>query len=139
MKIIKIFILATLFLNANLTKIDNRVIDDKTNLQWQDDGNVSTTKTNWKDAINFCENLELDNYKDWRLPNIVELSSIIDDTKNKPLISNIFKNNKAADFWSSTTKANDSNSAWIVIFNKGIQYFRGKSEKNYVRCVRGGI
>ena len=137
MRYIAFFIL-TLLLNANYSQVGNIVTDDATNLQWQNDSQVSSTLLTWSEAIKFCEDLELDNYTDWRLPNIVELSSIIDFTQAQPVIADIFEN-RAGDFWSSTTTANDDTQAWIVIFNNGIQYFRDKDEENFVRCVRGGL
>ena len=138
MKYILFLAIFTLILSAKYTQIENRVLDDKTNLEWQNDDKVNSTYLKWSDAIRFCEDLELDEYKDWRLPNIVELASLIDDTKTQPFISDIFKN-PAGDFWSSTTKTENSNQAWITIYNYGIQYYKDKSEQNYVRCVRGGL
>ena len=133
-----ITILLTIFLNANYSQVGNIVIDDTTNLQWQNDSQVSSTQLTWSEAINFCENLELDNYNDWRLPNIVELSSIIDFTQAQPVIANIFEN-RAGDFWSSTTYAKDTTQAWKVIFNYGVEYFEDKENKLFVRCVRSGL
>lgn len=138
MRYILFLAIFSIFLSAKYIEVGNRVLDDKTNLEWQNDSQVNSTKLNWSESIKFCENLELDGYKDWRVPNIVELVSLIDDTKTQPLISNIFKNS-AGDFWTSTTYANDSLQAWIVIFNYGTQYYKDKSEQYYVRCVRGGI
>ena len=138
MRYILTILTISLLLNANYLEVGERVVDSKTNLQWQNDNQVNSIQKSWKEAINFCENLELDGYKDWRLPNIVELSSIIDVTKPQPVIAEIFKN-RAGDFWSSTTKAQDSTVAWIVIFNYGIEYFKDKKDKYFVRCVRGGI
>lgn len=45
-------------------------------LEWSD---LSLTKKKWKDAITYCKNLKEDDHKDWRLPNIDELRTLIKD------------------------------------------------------------
>jgi hypothetical protein len=114
---------------------DGTVTDNDTGLMWQkeDDG---VTKT-WESAI--CEGLSLGGYTDWRLPNIKELESITDDTKNSPAIdSTYFTNTNSSDYWSSTTTAENTSSAWHVNFYSGSVNSSYKSGGYYVRCVRGG-
>ncbi len=41
-------------------------------------------------------------------------------------------------FWSSTTYKKDSSQAWIVLFDSGYDGYSNKSDKYFVRCVRGG-
>ena len=120
------------FTRDNATKI---VTDNETGLQWQD--NASATKT-WQNAINYCEDLTLGDYDDWRLPNINELTSIVDDTKISPSLSYVFKFFASNYYWSSTTYAGNSGYAWIVGFYYGFQNYYDKSYSLYVRCVRAG-
>jgi len=68
------------------------VVDKSTNLMWQDDNDVKSITKTWVEAINYCENLTLGGYTDWRLPNINELKSIVDYTKAEPAISSEFSN-----------------------------------------------
>lgn len=60
-------------------------------LMWQDDlhtGNdysvgLNTTQTSmlWSDANNYCSNLTIGSYSDWRLPTLVELRTIVDTNR----------------------------------------------------------
>ena len=120
------------FSRNNDTKI---VTDNETGLQWQD--NETITKV-WQDAIDYCENLTLGDYGDWRLPNIRELTSLVDDTKNNPSIDSTFQNVVSNNYWSSTTNANPSSLAWVVNFYYGGQSYNGKDANHSVRCVRAG-
>ena len=67
---------------------DNTVTDNVTGLIWQ---KVPTTDTlTWEQAINYAENLVLAGKSDWRLPNIKELASINDESRNAPSVSTAF-------------------------------------------------
>ena len=112
---------------------NNVVIDNATNLMWQDD--VNTTKT-WSEAITYCEDLSLASHEDWRLPNQNELESIVDDTTYNPAIDSTFHNVVSSFYWSSTTYAADSSGAWYVYFYYGYGTADSKSNTFYVRCVR---
>jgi len=119
--------------------VNGVVTDSRTNLEWQDDysdnGN-SIKRATWQNAIDYCENLNLDGKSDWRLPNTNELVSLVDDKKYNPSIDAIFQNTYSTyshRYWSSTTIVNYSNNAWIVSFYDGYQ-----GDGNYVRCVRAG-
>ena len=69
---------------ADLTKSGNIVTDSSTELQWQNDA-IGSTMT-WTAAITHCEGLVLDGQSDWRLPNIKELNSLVDDSRVSPSI-----------------------------------------------------
>ncbi|MFT5659861.1 MAG: hypothetical protein ACI9TV_000494 [Sulfurimonas sp.] len=117
------------------------VLDTTTNLIWQDDA-TSATKT-WKVSLDYCENLALGGYDDWRLPNIEELSSLIDYTVSVPTIDSLFINTVSAGYWSSTTDVGDTYKAWQVNFYEGIRQSwlgtgNGKTYSLNVRCVRSG-
>jgi hypothetical protein len=119
------------------------VTDTKTSLQWQDDysdNGGAVKEANWKDAIKYCNELQLDG-GGWRLPNKNELLSIVDYTKYNPAIDdseNGFQNTTSGNYWSSTTSASDTSFAWFVNFYHGYSYHNYKSYNNYVRCVRSG-
>ena len=112
------------------------VIDNATNLIWQDNSDAKTIKKNWKEAINYCENLTLGGYSDWYLPNINQLYSIADKTKYKPAIDPTFQNVVSNYCWSSTTSASGSSNACYVNFGCGNGSWDDKSSYYYVRCVR---
>jgi hypothetical protein len=125
---------------------DGTVTDTSTGLMWQkasadtDDDGVPNTMV-WQDALAYCENLILPEggYTDWRLPNILELRSIVDYSTYNPAIDTaIFPDTVSSYYWSSTTYANDTNNAWRVSFYSGNDYSNIKYNDYYVRAVRGG-
>ena len=89
--------------------------------------------------------------RDWRLPNIKELQSIVNYEVFAPAVSPAFNNNcvnatvltgsctAASDYWSSTTGAFGSDFAWVVGFSFGNVDAGGKGFSRRVRAVRGGL
>ena len=128
---------------------DGIVTDSNTHLEWQDDysDNSDVVKNDkWLQAISYCEALDL-NGGGWRLPNINELTSLIDETVYNPSMNSVFLNtsNPGAAypfyFWSSTTVVNLTTHARYIEFDIGQQY-RQEKQNQYVgcniRCVRRG-
>jgi hypothetical protein len=116
------------------------VTDSITGLQWDD--NTTTAPKTWQAAITYCEDLELPaGVTDWRLPNINELTSIVDDTTATPSIDGNFTNTDTNPltnyYWSSTTTADNDVNAWRVRFDYGNHEFDAKTGSWNVRCVRG--
>jgi len=127
---------------ADLTRVNGIVTDTVSKLEWQDDysDNDGDIKyTTWQESINYCENLVLDEKSNWRLPNINELNSIVDDTKRRPSINNIFKSTNSNIYWSSTTNMIAElgfNRAWCIEFEFGGTGSPLKTKKHFVRCVK---
>lgn len=103
-------------------------------LIWQD-GNEDIKKE-WKEAKEYCKNLNYAGYTDWRLPTKTELLSIVDYTRHSPAINKAFKNGKSGWCWSSTLGAWDSSRAWFVDFSLGYSDSFSLSASSCVRCVR---
>ena len=141
-QILLIMIGASMLLYSAFSRDSNGLIaDSKSGLAWQDDysDNRGIIKSaTWQDALVYCKELTLGGQNDWRLPNIKELKSIVDDTKSNPAISSIFQNITSGYYWSSTTGVFDSSYAWYVYFNYGGDFWYEKYDMRYVRCVRGG-
>ena len=99
---------------------------------------VTATTSNWSTAVSDCNSLTLAG-KTWRLPNINELKSIVDTTKTAPAIdTTIFPSTVASDsYWSSTTFASNTSSAWVVVSSDGQITNGNKTSNFYVRCVSG--
>ncbi|MEA2091815.1 MAG: DUF1566 domain-containing protein, partial [Campylobacterota bacterium] len=114
MKAILLIMIGFNILYADISKSGNIVSDSLTKLQWQDDAVGSTMS--WNGAISFCENLTLDGYSDWRVPNINELKSIVDRSKSNPAIVTGFSHISSNYYWSATTHQGYSERAWIVSF-----------------------
>lgn len=130
---------------SDFTRDNDIVTDNVTKLQWQDEAGDQTMT--WKSAIDRCEALILGGHSDWRLPNINELRSIIDRSKNAPAIADIFAHTNAEGIYLSSTSSSILNGStgissmsnvWVVWFDDGYIRTDSKSQDRYVRCVRDG-
>jgi len=115
----------SIFVDAgDFSRINGVVTDARTNLEWQDDysdNNNTIKEATWQGAIDYCEALILDGKSDWRLPNLNELTSLVDDTKYNPILNEVFQNTNSNTYWSSTSKSSYNANAWFVYFSIGIQ------------------
>jgi hypothetical protein len=80
----------------------------------------------------------------WRLPNVKELSSIVDKTAVNPAIDSVtFPATPASIFWSSSPFVTLPSSAWVVDFGVGVVGGTSNNRNDitrpyFVRLVRGG-
>jgi len=113
------------------------VSDTSTGLTWQQD--TPDDVVNWEQALAYCESLALGGATDWRLPTIKELRSLVDFSRNNPAIDiTRFPNTLPSFYWSSTTYATTTSSAWGVFFLNGSGSSSNKASITRVRAVRGG-
>jgi|GEM_PF-2369008 len=120
---------------------DGTITDTITGIIWQqsDDGVART----WQAALEYCEGLNLANRTDWRIPNVRELMSIVDDSRYGPAINPVFAC-RSGSYWSGSSSAYDPTEAWGGYFQSycgladGMIFEKNKSENSYVRCVQGG-
>jgi len=91
---------------------------------WQDD---FSKKVVYSTATDYCRHLSLGNYRDWYLPSLEELKTIVDYDRTGPAISPIFKTIYSSKYWSSTGYYIDFSDGRAGSYNR-----RGI----YVRCVR---
>lgn len=116
---------------------DGTVKDTDNGLIWQkgDSHNYDGGRT-WQQALEYCEGLSVAQYNDWRLPNIRELHSIVDDGRYSPAIAPVFIS-RSDSYWSSTTYESYYY-AWSVDFDDGHTTHESKSyDLLYLRCVTG--
>lgn len=110
---------------------DGTITDNNTGLQWmrctlgqQWDGETctgTTTSYNWQNALTEAKNTTYAGFDDWYLPNIKELSSIVEVACFEPAINdNIFPNTASSIYWSSSPRSQVSGDAWFVDFQDGI-------------------
>jgi methionine-rich copper-binding protein CopC len=104
-------------------------IDSTTNLMWQDNGYEH--ELTWSDAIDYCNALSMGGYEDWTLPSKDELYDLYQKRA-------ILKSYVSSRYWSSTTYAYATVSAWRVDFGNASVSNANKVNSHYVRCVRAG-
>lgn len=137
--------------NANGT-----VTDQKTGLIWLKNANAFGTHT-WANALTVCGTLTNGMHGladgsvagDWRLPNIEELQSLLARQYVSPSLANTAGTGQWASadpftgvqldfYWSSTTYAGDTISAWRVYLFNALVDADTKTHSCYVWPVRGG-
>jgi hypothetical protein len=114
------------------------VLDKETGLVWEQTPHSAFI---WHDALVTCATNTKSHRKGWRLPTIQELSSLIDDSVSPgPTIpsGNPFSNVLTLPYWSSTTRWDDSNQAWVVNLSDGTFNYYPKGSSADTWCVRGG-
>ena len=117
----------------------NCVVDNLTGLMWARNANLPGATQTWAQAVAFCKNLNYGGHNDWRLPNMMELFSLMDMKYTRPALSNTegtakwkegdaFKGVKEYDvkdkggvcyYWVTTTTEGEPGGAWLVTFFNG--------------------
>lgn len=95
------------------------VEDRATGLAWQ--LRASGAPANWGAALRHCEELTWAGATDWRLPDVIELSTIVDDRRTAAPAINLeyFAGFDAGSgYWSSTTARRSPGSAYVLYFNE---------------------
>jgi hypothetical protein len=95
------------------------ILDKLTGLMWTKDGDRFDT---WQGALDTADALDLCGYTDWRIPNKLELKTLINyrEANNAEwLNTNGFMNVQPDFYWTSTTYFSVLNSAWLVLMNEG--------------------
>ena len=98
---------------------------------------TSEYMTGWETELEYCANLQLAGYSDWRLPNIRELETLVDDTRYNPTIDPIF-GNLLGELSSSTSLVYLPHYVFVVSTENGSVHFRQKQNIRHVRCARLG-
>ena len=108
--------------------------DPETGLEWQYESPGLMT---WDRAREYAETLSLNGKKDWGVPALWELETLLDRTKYRPVMREEIPFRDNLSYWSSTTFGENSNNAWIVMFDGAYILSYYKSNLYHVRCVRG--
>jgi hypothetical protein len=100
----------------------------------------TATLMTWAEALSYCEGLDAAAIDTWRLPNIQELMTIVDDRLASPAIdtsAGAFPGAISEVFWSSTSHTYYPAYALFVDFDTGNQSWGtpSKTEQACVRCV----
>jgi len=116
--------------------------DDVTGLIWELKTKANRDQTyTWLNAksqhIAGLNSAKYGGFDDWRLPDVKELSSLV-NAADFPAIDSWFRENIPNTCWSSTTYAYNVNNAWSIVFSTGSVGYPPKSYSSYVRAVRSG-
>ena len=146
---------------------DNLIFDRKTGLMWQrcptgylfdspfgvcaEDPNATDGFT-WQQALDRAQTANgnnLSGYSDWRVPNVKQLASIVENRCYGPAANDlVFSTAPAGAFWtnSPTAQSNDpntisgttvvANKIWAVNFSQGQVLSAGKTDVLFLRLVR---
>ncbi|MFC1452105.1 DUF1566 domain-containing protein [Verrucomicrobiota bacterium] len=141
---------------------DGTITDLNTGLMWEQ--TPSSIGYSWQEASDYCDNLVLGGYDDWRMPNVKELQSIVDYSRSPtaidpanvgPAIDPMFRctaiTNEAgnADYpycWTGTSARFEAGEpfyyAWYVAFGMAVNTdgddFHGAGAVRFDTKVEGG-
>jgi len=118
------------------------VLDKNTGLVWEKAPDA--TERVWQHtspplgALEHCLNRRVGSTVGWRLPSVVELKSMQDDSAVAPFVPIIvFPTVQSARYWSATTIQTASDFAWYVHFSDGSVNGSTKAAGIRTWCVRG--
>ena len=129
--------------------LDGTVSDTDTGLMWQRcnygqtynvnnstcDGN--SVQLSWQEALRGATNSELVNFKDWQVPNVKELASIVEHQCVEPSINQtVFFDTQPNNYWSSTSGVTRPDLVWVYQFDDGLNNLQAKGSDVYLRLVR---
>lgn len=127
---------------------DGTVTDTRTGIMWKqcveglsgtDCSQGTATTMPWAEALNHAEGHSFAGFSDWRLPNITELGSLVEECMVMPTINTAtFPSTPGAWVWSSSPYAGSSSSAWYIYFANGVAGVSSRGDPNGVRLARGG-
>lgn len=123
---------------------DQTVADMLTGLIWSKNANPAAVSKNWQEALDYIKSLNSSNYlghSDWRLPNVNELTSLLNVGQTNQatwLNTQGFTNVRASFYWSGSSIASDTSSAWYVGMFDAIVHSYSKASALDVWPVRSG-
>ena len=133
---------------------DSTVTDTASGLMWKQcnegqSGSGCSTGTaaqySWQGALQAAESLNsgtgFAGFSDWRLPNIKELSSLVEVACSNPAVNlAVFPNTQVGDYFSSTPKNDELGYAYALHTIDGTTLRLHRSTSNtYLRLVRGPL
>jgi hypothetical protein len=130
------------------------VVDNNTKLEWQ---HVVSEKTyTWNEALSYCKNLEYAGYTDWRLPEPLEILTIVDNNafNHSPglydtpqlIVDELYFGSVLPSFavgnslWTSKPYAYNTERVWVFSPQRSHVFSHpSKADIYNAMCVRGGI
>jgi hypothetical protein len=130
------------FMKNRFIPYGDSVYDRATCRYWYAGNQLNDGATNWTDAIRAVEKLNETHeagHGPWRLPNIRELESLVDDRNHSPAFADGFLMNTVQEgYWSSTTSVYEPRYAWVLYTRDGAIGVGFKPNMDfYALAVRG--
>ncbi len=120
---------------------DDIVIDRATGLMWPRDitgtGGRNSIPAPWSEALIYANGLDFAGFTDWRIPNVLELTSLVDFAV--ATWWDIFENPVSNYYWTSTTYSTITTEVYLLYFLTGELMNGSKIGPWRVICVRGGL
>ena len=125
-------------LAKNFSRSNAIVTDNATGYMWADNIDTKNLKMNFNEAKDYCNNLSLGGFTDWRLPTKEELYLLTDYGNFYPATNNIFQNTASYYYWSYDlwTFSYRNDYQWVLFTGYGI---RGGIKHTFdlnTRCIR---
>ncbi len=133
-----------------IDSVNGTVTDTRTGLMWdrcprgQSGGDCATGGAGgytWQGALDGVATVgTYKGFNDWRLPNVRELRSLVEECRRAPSINEFaFPNTPLLFFWSGSPSAGGAANAWFVEFQDGVGNTVSRSNASgRVRLVRAG-
>ena len=135
-----------------IDNLDGTITDSKTGLMWKqclEGAEKDNCRMNLPSNFTWQEALQqpgavnakggFAGYQDWRLPNIDELHSIVEEQCSDPAINlTRFPNTPSSALWSKSLDVDNSGGVWGVVFSNGRSNIYPRSFNYAVRLVRDG-
>lgn len=124
---------------------DDIVLDRATGLMWAADGNAAGANNGavitWANAIVYANGLNFAGFTDWRVPNGLELASLIHFAIAPPCINQAFFPNTKENYYHSSTTRNSLTTMDVIInYAAPVRLSTDlKTVERYIRCVRKGV
>jgi hypothetical protein len=124
--------------NTLSDKGNGTIADAQTGLTWQKDHFMNA---NWQNSRDACDSLDIGGQKDWRLPTVYELASLVDWKKTGPSIDKTYfpTASSGAMYWTVNPRVGTLDNVWTVFFSAGGVHDKAKTSLQAARCVRGSF
>ncbi len=126
---------------------DGTVFDLTSRLVWQKcqlgfsgincEISASPNTFTWQEALQEAQASSFAGYDDWRLPNVKELRTLVEQRCQSPAInSQLFLSSTSTDFWTSSPYKFNANNSWSINFDSGFNFAYPRTNFLHVRLVR---
>lgn len=128
---------------------DGTVTDNLTGIMWMRCSIGQSWDTNnqtciggveqltWQQALKAASQYQYAGFNDWQLPNVKELSTIVDrQCVDAAINQTLFPATLAQNYWTSTSGVGSASQAWAIAFYSGKTNLRSKTSDIHLRLMR---